>query len=110
MFEKEAEKYAIENYETCLYDDLPYANDSRAREQSFKAGAEYGYNKAYEWHYVENGDLPKETIPVLILSPDDSIDDCIYIPGEGFKHPVFSNWYHPVAWIEKEKVLPKVSI
>lgn len=51
MFEKEAEEYAIDNYETCLYDDLPYANDSRAREQSFKDGAEFGYNKANEWNY-----------------------------------------------------------
>lgn len=60
-----------------------------------------------EWHYVENGDLPKESIPVLILSSDDSIDDCIYIPCEGFKNPFFSTWYYPIAWIEKEKILPK---
>ena len=39
MFEKEAEEYAIENFETCLYDVLPYLNDARAREQSFKDGA-----------------------------------------------------------------------
>lgn len=48
MFEKEAEEYAIENYETCLYDDFPYTNDSRAREQAFKDGAEFGYNKCFE--------------------------------------------------------------
>ena len=76
MFEKEAKDYAIENYETCLYDDLPYANDSRAREQSFKDGAEFGFKKGVkakintttisdcpikdEWHYVKDGDLPKD--------------------------------------------------
>ena len=48
MFEKEAEDYSIDTYETCLYDDLPYVNDSRAREESFKDGAEFGYNKANE--------------------------------------------------------------
>ena len=48
MFEKEAEEYAIENYETCLYDDLPYTNDSKAIEQSYQEGAEFGYNKANE--------------------------------------------------------------
>ena len=48
MFEKEAEEYAIENYETCLYDDLPYTNDSKAIEQAFEDGAELGYNKANE--------------------------------------------------------------
>ena len=47
MFEKEAEEYAIENYETCLYDDLPYTNDSKAIEQAFENGAEFGYNKAF---------------------------------------------------------------
>lgn len=89
MFEKEAEEYAIENYETCLYDDLPYANDSRAREQSFKDGAEFGYNKAKEefacqlkevvetcnhwqevaekaneWHYVKD-ELPRKSDSTL---------------------------------------------
>ena len=47
MFEKEAEEYAIENYENCLYDDLPYLNDARAREEAYKDGAEFGYNKAF---------------------------------------------------------------
>lgn len=46
MFEKEAEDYSIDTYETCLYDNLPYVNDSRAREESFRDGAEFGYNKA----------------------------------------------------------------
>ena len=40
MFEKEAEEYAIENYETCLYDDLPYINDSKAIEQAFEDGGQ----------------------------------------------------------------------
>ena len=78
MFEKEAKEYAIENYETCLYDDLPYTNDSKAIEQAFEDGAELGYNKAFveadknlkailtdfnkanEWHKVADGDLPKD--------------------------------------------------
>ena len=61
MFEKQAEEYAIENYENCLYDDFPYTNDARAREQSFKDGAEFGYNKANEWHNLQENptDLPK---------------------------------------------------
>ena len=59
-FEKEAKEYSIENYETCLYDDFPYTNDARAREQSFKDGAEFGYNKANEWHFVKDNDLPKK--------------------------------------------------
>lgn len=38
--EKEAEEYALNTYEMCSYQDLPYASDRRAREQAFLAGAE----------------------------------------------------------------------
>ena len=57
MFEKEAEDYSIDTYETCLYDNLPYVNDSRAREESFKDGAEFGYNKANEWRKQDTDDI-----------------------------------------------------
>ena len=59
-FEKEAKEYSIENYETCLYDDFPYTNDARAREQSFKDGAEFGYNKANEELKKENAELKEQ--------------------------------------------------
>ena len=65
MFEKEAEEYAIQNYETCLYDDLPYANDSKAIEQAFEVSAEFGYSKVNEWHYPSKGEYPKECENVL---------------------------------------------
>ena len=57
MFEKEAEDYSIDTYETCLYDNLPYMNDSRAREESFRDGATFGYNKANEWHKQDTDDI-----------------------------------------------------
>ena len=87
MFEKEAEEYAIENYETCLYDDLPYTNDSKAIEQAFENGAEFGYNKAFveadknlkailtdfnkanEWHYVKD-ELPNEGTYLVVRQND----------------------------------------
>ena len=62
MFEKEAEEYlkaqcqkrkeefVIKMPEVYIA-DIP---------QAFKDGAEFGYNKANEWHYVKDGDLPKE--------------------------------------------------
>ena len=34
-------------------------NIEKKLEQAFKDGAEFGYNKANEWHYVKDGDLPK---------------------------------------------------
>jgi hypothetical protein len=58
MFKKEAEEYGIENYESCMYDDVKgWETDRKAREQGFKDGAEYGYNKANEWHKQEVDDI-----------------------------------------------------
>ena len=54
MFEKEAEEYAIENWE--YYEEGQ--NDSKALKQAYLAGAEFGYNKANEWHKVADGDYP----------------------------------------------------
>ena len=70
MFKKEAEEYATENYETCLYDDLPYTNDSKAIEQAYLAGAEFGYNKANEWHRVSDK-LPKMDMFVYLWKEGD---------------------------------------
>ena len=61
MFEKEAEEYAIENWEH--YEEGQ--NDSKALKQAYLAGAELGYNKANEWHYPSKGEYPKECENVL---------------------------------------------
>ena len=29
-------------------------------EEGFKDGAEFGYNKVNKWHFVKDGDLPKQ--------------------------------------------------
>ena len=55
MFEKEAEEYALKWGDKT---DGTYASCK----DGFKEGAEYGFNKANEWHYVKNGDLPKEDL------------------------------------------------
>ena len=61
MFEKEAEEYAIENWEH--YEGGQ--NDSKALKQAYLAGAEFGYDKANEWHYPSKGEYPKEGENVL---------------------------------------------
>ena len=86
MFEREAEDYSIDTYETCLYDNLPYMNDSRDREESFRDGATFGYNKANEWHYVKDGDLPEENQWVLVY--DGSYTVCNY------------HSYTPIKWLD----------
>ena len=55
MFEKEAEKYAENN----AYN---YASDYITCQEAYKDGAEFGYNKANEWHNLNEDyeDLPNE--------------------------------------------------
>ena len=48
-----AKNYAEHNQGLCTneFDNLYHA---------FLVGLEFGYNKANEWHYVKNGDLPRQ--------------------------------------------------
>lgn len=67
MFEKEAEKWVKTKGTdaiTCLKENIGWDDVCK---QAFKEGAEFGYNKANEWHYVKDGDLPKPTTPVLVI-------------------------------------------
>ena len=51
MFEKEAEEYG---------NSFEWTNDDKVidySKQGFQEGAEFGYNKANEWHYVKDGKL-----------------------------------------------------
>ena len=56
MFEKEAEEYT-ENPKSAWKQGMTCVGSVR---QAFKDGAEFGYNKANEWHFVKDGDLPKD--------------------------------------------------
>ena len=73
MFEKEAEEY-ISNLDECRTKDL--------MKNAFKDGAEFGYNKANEWHNLQENptDLPLNTDPVLCLGSTGFIV-CKYISG-----------------------------
>lgn len=55
MFEKEAEKYAENNA-------YKYASDYISCQEAYKDGAEFGYNKANEWHEIESKVTPKREI------------------------------------------------
>ena len=43
-----------------------------------KKGAEFGYNRANEWHYMKDGDLPKHEVNVLVLYNVQCIDIAHY--------------------------------
>ena len=69
MFEKDAEEYANgkghEHYNYLFEENA--GTPATFANWCFKDGAEFGYNKANEWHYVKDGDLPKDDKQYLVL-------------------------------------------
>jgi hypothetical protein len=57
--EKEAEERITEQYGT--------SGEYITRQRIWQDGAEFGYNKANEWHYVKDGDLPKDTTSLYLV-------------------------------------------
>ena len=51
MFEKEAEERITEQFGT--------SGEYVTRQRIWQEGAEFGFNKANEWHYPSKGELPK---------------------------------------------------
>ena len=93
MFEKEAKEYAE-----------AFVNRGVAK-ASFKKGAEFGYNKANEWHYVSKGELPKTKKKVLVLLKDVEEPILDYYRQDGLWNYALED--EVIAW--KEIVLPKES-
>ena len=71
MFEKEAEEYLIRNLcKTCLTiceNNCPHAESEK---RAYKDGAEFGYNKANEWHFVSKEGFPNKDDIYLIIRSD----------------------------------------
>ena len=145
MFEKNAEEYAtkkVGNFKPIQEDkETEWVSCC----EDFQKGAEFGYNKvredadkmksqflelcnlkdmriaelekANEWHYVKDGDLPKDEKDVQVLYQDcDKINSytCLYdIHSESWLYYNLDNMllepfdYKVIAW--KEIVLPKES-
>ena len=90
MFEKEAKAYAERTKQKKELEVLNKVQDwgiesldpderrllagiqdrEKARKQGFRKGAEFGYNKASEWHYVKNGDLPSDRHGHVVINQD----------------------------------------
>ena len=98
MFEKEAEEYT-ENPKSAWKQGMTCVGSVR---QAFKDGAEFGYNKANEWHYVKDG-LTKETKKYFIYSKEWGVELGKFFADVGYfecrKNDV-------IAW--KEVVLPEL--
>ena len=118
MFEKEAEEYLkkllkrlkikekdlaenqpeIQSWEKMNFVSLDVSNVSKA----FQKGAEFGYNKINEWHYVKDG-MPKESKKYYVYSKQWGVEVRKFFADVGYfecrKNDV-------IAW--KEIVLPEL--
>lgn len=65
MFEKKAEEYIKEH--TFFDEEYGILHLDVASKTIFKDGADFGYSKANEWHYVKDG-KPKDNEYVLIYT------------------------------------------
>ena len=73
MFEKEAEEAGNEK----IKGNYQFARCARkSYKDGFKDGAEFGYNKANEWHYPSKGEYPKECEDVLCYCKGTEIKFC----------------------------------
>lgn len=69
MFEKAAEERSKEIRSESWFKEGEYYSEDYCEgyEKGFQKGAEFGYNKAKEWHYVKDGDLPKDTTSLYLV-------------------------------------------
>ena len=115
MFEKDAEEYQIKKHHRRLYGHKPVV--MKELNTTFKDGAEFGYNKANEWHYVKDGDLPKETgllmSKTLLLVTKMKGSDCLSLAlgqynfsTQEFSYQHIVGLTDVIAW--KEIVLPEL--
>ena len=85
------------------------AREETLHDKGFQKGAEFGYNKANEWHYPSKGEYPKDNSFVLVWTIDGGITTNY---GEKYSDGIPENGLFQgihisdvIAW--KEIVLPK---
>ena len=72
LLEKEAKEYRESQKHKSFRADvgtiqINYESYLNNLQSAFQKGAEFGYNKANEWHYLKDGDLPPLNINVLVI-------------------------------------------
>ena len=101
MFEVEAEEAIMKKYSSSV-------QGYKSLIKNWKEGAEFGYNKANEWHYPLKGEYPEENLECLCIDKVwtgqtfTTILKCcdgVFIDSNGTP-------YNVIAW--KEIVLPEL--
>ena len=110
MFEIEAEEYVIKKHNIDITKqsvDFSLRCEFAEDFTDFQKGAEFGYNKANEWHYVKDGDYPKEDNRIMLCYCRKGYHGNvgIYVYRLFTKQEFMKN--KVIAW--KEIVLPKES-
>lgn len=107
-FAQKADEIAKDIYIHHFDDDINYPCVLKAIAVGVQKGAEHAYNKANEWHFVKDGDLPKDSCVVYYK-------DSLGVPSWAVVHPswyiagieaFFKNNPQIIAW--KEIVLPEL--
>ena len=106
MFKKKAKEYAIGLTYPKFQDSQIASCVLRDVEGAFQKGAEFGYNKANEWHYVKDK-LPEKEKYVLIYTNVGNVYISRLVKDDYFinKKGGFVQTSAVIAW--KEIVLPK---
>lgn len=111
MFEKEAEERARDIYTNFFGDIVAYPEILKAITVGVLKGAEFGYNKAKEWHYVKD-ELPPENVPLNIITFDKNKKRRLwggeYKGGNGQWWTGYFNHFIDVPYAWKEIVLPEL--
>ena len=120
MFEKEAIRHAFEDtigveclikpVEDFTYEEL--SDEQQEKAYDFKKGAEFGYNKANEWYYVKDGDLPKNNTTVLVILKNKRVKISTFMENKftiwNNNYDAYTKLYDVIAWKEiTPPVLPK---
>ena len=99
MFEEEAEEAGNEK----IKENHQFARCARkSYKDGFKDGAEFGYNRANEWHFVKDVEYPTHSNRVLVLT-DEGVGFGIY-GLDNKKWYTYDTGFDVIAW--KEITLP----
>ena len=114
MFEKEAIIHAFEAtigieclnkpIEDFTYEEL--SDEQQEKAYDFKKGAEFGYNKANEWHKIAEGDYPpceKDNYSIKVLTDCENIVYYNYDEECWVAEPASVEIDPPIAWCKIPK-------
>ena len=100
MFEKEAEDNKP-SYAYCALD-----TNCEFWKDGFQKGADFGFNKANEWHYVKDGNPDNENDILCQIAKDEVVVGYYHTVAKRYITIEGQDLYNVIAW--KEIVLPEL--